>query len=142
MDYKNTVEGKEVQKKYRDILYSSRPEIPPGHTRMDINNRAKIFSPFAALRGYEEEIRSEGRDHLKGSRIELSDEEQGKLSEQLQKVTKGMRVTIRYFKEGFYEDIEQVVYLQAAEIGTLEKDIPIKILFWDILQIRATEYQE
>ena len=35
MDYKNTVEGKEVQKKYRDILYSSRPEIPPGHTRMD-----------------------------------------------------------------------------------------------------------
>ena len=109
MDYKNTVEGKEVQKKYRDILYSSRPEIPPGHTRMDINNRAKIFSPFAALRGYEEEIRSEGRDHLKGSRIELSDEEQGKLSEQLQKVTKGMRVTIRYFKEGFYEDIEGVV---------------------------------
>lgn len=152
MDYKNTVEGKAVQKKYRDILYSSRPEIPPGHTRMDINNRAKIFSPFAALRGYEEEIRSEGRDHLKGSRIELSDEEQGKLSEQLQKVTKGMRVTIRYFKEGFYEDIEgvvtcidsieQVVYLQAAEVGALEKDIPIKILFWDILQIRATEYQE
>ena len=57
MDYKNTVEGKEVQKKYRDILYSSRTEIPQGHTRMDINNRAKRFSPFAALRGYEEEIR-------------------------------------------------------------------------------------
>ena len=152
MDYKNTVEGKEVQKKYRDILYSSRPEIPPGHPRMDINNRAKIFSPFAALRGYEEEIRSEGRDHLKGSSIELSDEEQGKLSEQLQKVTNGMRVVIRYFKEGFYEDIEgvvlridpieQVVYLQAAEVGALEKDIPIEILFWDILQIRVTEYQE
>ena len=61
MDYKNTAEGKAVQKKYRDILYSSRPKLPPGHPRMDINNRAKIFSPFAALRGYEEEIRSEGR---------------------------------------------------------------------------------
>lgn len=152
MDYKNTVEGKAVQKKYRDILYSSRPKLPPGHTKMDINNRAKIFSPFAALRGYEEEIRSEGRNHLKGNRIELSDEEQGKLSEQLQKVTKGIRVAIRYFKDGFYEDIEgvvlrmdpieKVVCLQAAEVGTLEKDIPIKILFWDILQIRATEYQE
>ena len=149
MDYKNTVEGKEVQKKYRDILYSSRPEIPPGHTRMDINNRAKIFSPFAALRGYEEEIRSEGRDHLKGSRIELSDEEQGKLSEQLQKVTKGIRVTIRYFKDGFYEDIEgvvtcmdsikQVVCLQAAEAGVLEKDIPVEIAFGDILCIKAEE---
>ena len=114
--------------------------------------RIQILSPFAALRGYEDEIRAEGINHLKGSRIELSDEEQGKLSEQLQKVTKGMRVVIRYFKEGFYEDIEgvvlridpieQVVYLQAAEVGALEKDIPIEILFWDILQIRVTEYQE
>lgn len=150
MDYENTVEGKAVQRKYGDILYSSRPELPPGHPKMDIQNRAKIFSPFAALRGYEDEIRSEGRDHLKGSRIELSDEEQGKLSEQLQKVTKGMQVIIRYFKEGFYEDIEgvvlridpieQVVYLQAAEVGALEKDIPIEILFGDILQIRVIEY--
>lgn len=150
MDYKNTAEGKAVQKKYRDILYSSRPELPPGHPRMDINNRAKIFSPFAALRGYEEEIRSEGRDHLKGSRIELSNEEQGKLSEQLQKITKGMRVAIRYFEDGFYENIEgvvlridpieQVVCLQAAEVGALEKDIPIEIAFRDILQIRVTEY--
>lgn len=150
MDYENTVEGKAVQRKYGDILYSSRPEIPPGHTRMNINNRAKIFSPFAALRGYEEEIRSEGRDHLKGSRIELSNEEQGKLSEQLQKITKGMRVAIRYFEDGFYENIEgvvlridpieQVVCLQAAEVGALEKDIPIEIAFRDILQIRVTEY--
>lgn len=63
MDYKNTAEGKTVQRKYGDILYSSRPELPPGHPKMDIQNRAKIFSPFAALRGYEDEIRSEGRDH-------------------------------------------------------------------------------
>lgn len=152
MDYKNTVEGKAVQKKHRDILYSSRPKLPPGHTKMDINNRAKIFSPFAALRGYEEEIQSEGRDHLKGSRVELSEGEQEKLSEQLQKVTKGMRVAIRYFKDGFYEDIDgvvtcidpikQVVYLQAAEAGALEKEIPIEIAFGDILQIRGTEYRE
>ena len=63
-----------------------------------------------------------------------------------------MRVIIRYFKEGFYEDIEgvvtcidsikQVVCLQAAEVGALEKDIPIEIFLGDILQIRVTEYQE
>ncbi len=146
MDYKNTVEGKAVQRKYGDILYSSRPELPPGHPKMDIQNRAKIFSPFAALRGYEDEIRSEGRDHLKGSRVELSDEEQEKLSEQLQKITKGMRVVIRYFEDGFYEDIEgvvlrmdpieQVVCLQVAEVGGLEKDIPIEISFGDILVLK------
>ena len=57
-----------------------------------------------------------------------------------------MRVVIRYFKEGFYEDIEgvvlridpieQVVYLQAAEVGALEKDIPIEILCWDMLVLK------
>ena len=61
-----------------------------------------------------------------------------------------MRVAIRYFKDGFYEDIEgvvlridpieQVACLQAAEVGALEKDIPIEIAFRDILQIRVTEY--
>ena len=133
MDYKNTVEGKEVQKKYRDILYSSRPEIPPGHTRMDINNRAKIFSPFAALRGYEDEIRSEGRDHLKGSRIELADEEQGKLSEQLQKVTKGMRVIIRYFKEGFYVTKDNAINFleeKLSIIGLNYKERNEFIMYW------------
>lgn len=149
MDYKNTAEGKAVQRKYRDILYSSRPELPTGHPRMDIQNRAKIFSPFAALRGYEDEIRSEGRDHLKGSRVEFSDEEKNRLSEQLQQVTKGMRISLKYFKDGFYEEmegvvvkvdpLEQVIYLQAAEHGALEKDIPAEIKFKDILQITISE---
>ena len=70
MDYKNTPEGKAVQSKYGKILHASRPEPPHNHPRMPMSNRAKIFSPFAALRGYEDEIASEGRDHLKGNRIE------------------------------------------------------------------------
>ena len=67
MDYKNTPEGKAVQSKYGKILHASRPEPPHNHPRMPMSNRAKIFSPFAALRGYEDEIASEGRDHLKGN---------------------------------------------------------------------------
>lgn len=149
MDYKNTVEGKAVQRKYRDILYSSRPELPPGHPKMDIQNRAKIFSPFAALRGYEDEIRSEGRDHLKGSRVEFSDEEKNRLSEQLRQVVKGMRISLLHFKDGFYEEtegvvvkinpLEQVMYLQTVEHSALEKDIPAEIAFGDILCIKAEE---
>lgn len=64
MNYKNTPEGKAVQYKYADLLPLSRPE--PIKPRMSISNRVKIFSPFAALRGYEDEIASEGKDHLKG----------------------------------------------------------------------------
>ena len=60
-DYKNTEEGKNVARKYADILNSSRPEPSYKHPRMTLSNRAKIFSPFAALRGYEEEIAAEDR---------------------------------------------------------------------------------
>ena len=74
MDYKNTPEVRTVQSKYGKILHASRPEPPHNHPRMPMSNRAKIFSPFAALRGYEDEIASEGRDHLKGNRIELSED--------------------------------------------------------------------
>lgn len=59
MDYKNTPEGKAVQSKYGKILHASRPEPPHNHPRMPMSNRAKIFSPFAALRGYEDEIASD-----------------------------------------------------------------------------------
>ena len=52
MDYKNTPEGRAVQYKYADLLPLSRPE--PIKPRMTTANRAKIFSPFAALRGYED----------------------------------------------------------------------------------------
>ena len=64
-DYKNTPEGKIVAQKYADILHGSRPEPSYKHPRMALSNRAKIFSPFAALRGYEEEITEEGLEHRK-----------------------------------------------------------------------------
>ena len=71
-NYKNTPMGKAVQKKYADILHGSRPKPSYRHPRMTLSNRAKIFSPFAALRGYEEEIAAEGEEHLKVTKIELS----------------------------------------------------------------------
>lgn len=44
---------------YKDIMQEKRPGLPQGHPRMDVLNRAKIFSPFAALRGFEERIAEE-----------------------------------------------------------------------------------
>lgn len=97
-DYKNTEEGKNVARKYADILNSSRPEPSYKHPRMTLSNRAKIFSPFAALRGYEEEIAAEGQDHLRVAKIELSEEDQGTLSDKLLQVRKGMTITVRFFE--------------------------------------------
>lgn len=97
-DDKNTPKEKIIVQKYAHILQGSRPEPPYKHPRMALSNRAKIFSPFAALRGYEEEIEAEGLDHLKITKIELSEEDKGILSDKLLQVRKGMEVTVRFFE--------------------------------------------
>lgn len=98
MDYKNSKEGLTVQRKYADILPLSPPEPSFRHPRMPVDSRAKIFSPFAALRGYEEEIAEEGRKRTLVPKRILSEEDIGTLSDLLMQVRKGMRVTIRYFR--------------------------------------------
>ena len=103
-DCKNTKKGRIVAQKYSDILHASRPEPPHKHPRMPITNRAKIFSPFAALRGFDDEISNEGATKLLVKKIELSDEEKNKLSDKLLQVKKGMKITVRYFS-GRYEDV-------------------------------------
>ena len=96
-DFKNTKEGRAVSQKYSDILHLSRPEPPVKHPRMALSNRAKIFSPFAALRGFDDEISSEGASKLLVKKIELSDEEKNNLSDKLLQIKKGMKVVVRYF---------------------------------------------
>ena len=106
-NYKNTPMGKAVQKKYADILHGSRPEPSYRHPRMTLSNRAKIFSPFSALRGYEEEIAAEGEEHLKIAKMELSEEDKGKLSDKLLQVKKGMEVTVCFFEA---DDVEPAIF--------------------------------
>ena len=145
MDYKNTPEGRSVQSKYGKILHASRPEPPHNHPRMPMSNRAKIFSPFAALRGYEDEIASEGRDHLKGNRIELSEEGKEVLSQKISQLRKGQEITIKYFTDGYYEDIAGVLdvvdtinkelRIYTGFINDTGKELPTIIAFEDILEI-------
>lgn len=96
-DFRNTKEGRNVAQKYADILHLSRPEPPVKYPRMALSNRAKIFSPFAALRGFDDEISSEGASKLLVKKVELSDEEKNTLSDKLLQVKKGMKVVVRYF---------------------------------------------
>lgn len=66
-DYKHTKEGQLVARKYADILDKSRPQTEQSlrrHPRMPVQNRAKIFAPFAALRGYEEKLDDAQRAQL------------------------------------------------------------------------------
>ena len=117
-DLLKTKEAQETAKKYADIIHRERPvseESLCKHPRMPLENRAKIFSPFAALRGYEQKIAAEG---VKMQRVEkqiLSEEETEKLSQKLNQIVKGMYLTVTYFKGdseeqgsslfGFYQEL-------------------------------------
>ena len=61
-NYKNRKIGQETAQKYGDIIEMERPQTEESfrkHPRMTLQNRAKIFSPFAALRGYDEQLAAE-----------------------------------------------------------------------------------
>ena len=145
MDYKNTPEDRAVQDKYGKILHASCPEPSHNHPRMPMSNRAKIFSPFAALRGYENEIASEGRDHLKGNRIELSEEGKQALNQTISQLWKGQEITIKYFTDGYYENatgvldavdvINKELRINTGFINDTGKELPTIIAFEDILEI-------
>lgn len=85
--------------KYEDMMSLSRPAPSPSHPRMPVSNRAKIFSPFSALRGYEEEIEEEGWKILRVPKKILSEEDTDRLSNLISQIKKNMVVQVRYFKE-------------------------------------------
>lgn len=148
-DYKNTPEGKEVARLYADILPLSRPSSK--HPKMDLTHRAKIFSPYDALRGFDEEIASTGEKSGRIERIDLSDEQKAELSALLLQVKKGARLEVRYFASdpdglGKYKTAEGTVtkvdpFSRTLEIlekaadaagGKMEKSSPILIRFEDL----------
>ena len=101
-NYKNSKIGRETAQKYGDILEMERPQTEESlrkHHRMTLQNRAKIFSPFSPLRGYDEQLAAEKQRTERVTKRILTEEEMSALSDRLMQVTKGMTITVRYFKE-------------------------------------------
>lgn len=149
-NYKNTPEGRTVRQKYADILPLCRPE--PIQPRMTKLNRAKIFSPFAALRGYDDEIADQNRVLGLVAKAELSDEDKGKLSDRLLQVKKGMPITLEYFHAdpvytplGSYEKVSgcvrkinpmyRVIEMDVGAAVALKKSPPLVISFDDLTAV-------
>ena len=68
-----------MKPKYEAILYVERPKSK--HIPLTKEQRAAQFSPFAALKGYEESIKEEGREVIK--KIVLSDDEKEVLNNKI-----------------------------------------------------------
>lgn len=155
--YMTTEEGRRVQQKYADILRTSRPEPPADHPRMSLQNRAKIFSPFAALRGYEEEIADQNRVHELVEKEELSDEDKNALSNKLLQCKRGTVMTARYFRHdenyeplGSYctitgpvlrvNPVDRMLFIKVSALGPHDKVIPVRISFDDLMELTSNEF--
>ena len=75
--------NKDNENKYYDIINLPH-HVSKVHPRMSIQNRAAQFAPFAALTGYESELRETVR--LTDKKIELEEEVKEELNRKLQKI--------------------------------------------------------
>ena len=80
---------------YQDILYCSRPISK--HPKMSVENRAKLFSPFSALRGFYIEILTQEQDRLLMPQISLASDREEEIYRVLNGLHQGDWATVTYF---------------------------------------------
>lgn len=80
---------------YQDILYCSRPVSH--HPKMSIENRAKLFTPFSALRGFDIEILTQEQDRLLVPQISLASDREEEIYRVLNGLHQGDWATVTYF---------------------------------------------
>ena len=84
---------------YADIIDLPH-HVSDHHPAMSLYDRAAQFAPFAALSGYDDLIREEGR--LVGRRIELSESDLEQLNHRLARITSAIRGGTRPIAEITY----------------------------------------
>ena len=100
--------------------------------KMTIEERAKQFMPFAALKGYEEALRA--KEVIIVDKITLSPEKAEELDYKMHNVERGSIVSIIYYSDNNYIKKTGMV----AKIDTTSRFIQIintKIYFYDIYDI-------
>lgn len=76
-------------------------------TKMDRAQRAKQFMPFAALKGYEEALRT--KEKIKVEKKELTEEQEDELNRQLLEIQKRDMVSVVYFEKEEYLKVTGMV---------------------------------
>lgn len=139
--------------KYDDIINMSYPlecSDKIKHPRMRVEDRAKIFAPFAALKGYEEAIAA--RERIVVPRIELSEESKEYLDGQLKRIEQLLAagqhpmVTVVYFQrnKAVVEDFGEYIKLTGM-VARLEQTSRIlqiiekRLHFEDIYKIEIED---
>ena len=97
-----------------------------------MENRAKQFMPFAALKGYEEALRA--KEKIVVEKIELSEEKKAELDYKLHQIKKNDIITVVYFAKEEYVKVEGMVSRLDTDARIL-KIVNTKIAFEDIYEL-------
>lgn len=100
--------------------------------KMNREDRAKQFMPFAALKGYPDALRK--KEKIIVPKIEMSPEYQEELNRKLLRVEKNKIVTVIYFEKGEYLKVTGMVS-RLDETARLIKIVNTKISFDDLYDI-------
>ena len=126
---------------YDDIIHLPH-HVSSVHPPMSLHDRAAQFSPFAALSGFEGEIRETER--LTEGKIELDEEEAGRLDERLRQIRQHLsvcpRVSLTWFcrmrerteapMKGLPEGLKKLDPVQGLLVFTDGRKIPLEQIVW------------
>lgn len=102
--------------------------------KMSIEERAKQFMPFAALRGLPDALAK--KEKILVPKIVLSPEMEEELDQRMRLLSKGNMANVVYFQNGEYIKITGLV-ARIDETSRLLQIVNTKIRFEDILQVEA-----
>ena len=85
-----------MTRSYQDIIRFSRPVS--AHPKMPLCNRAKIFAPFSALRGFEIELLTKERDKILLSKSTPTEQMEQEIDENLRGLQFGDTVRVTWFR--------------------------------------------
>ncbi|MDE7424823.1 MAG: YolD-like family protein [Lachnospiraceae bacterium] len=100
--------------------------------KMSIENRAKQFSPFAAIRGLQDAL--EKKERIIVEKIELSEEMAEELDRKMQQLEKGRIATVVYFAGDNYLKKTGIV-ARIDKSSQVLQIVDTKINFKDILDV-------
>lgn len=101
--------------------------------KMSIQDRAKQFMPFAALKGLPEALAA--KEKIVVPKIEMSPEMAAELNRKMHLLKKGIMATVIYFHEGEYIKITGMV-ARIDPTCRLLQIVSTKIAFEDILDVK------
>lgn len=107
--------------------------------RMPIERRAKIFLPFAAVKGLDEALERKREERLMEDRIILSEDGEMEVDAALNETQKGDTVRINFYDNGRYHVLEGKILRKDEKEGCIIMENSPVICFKDIRSIEGIE---